>query len=194
LDWVGFDCYASDPVGCSTSNVSHLFWRLHTLKQPEQAIIVALDGFWPALPSDFDKATISHAERAIVSDRTQETIEATIIRRIQVWQSLINASDQVIAIFPFLYQTAVTESETLFGAEHMPAVRAWLEEYYNGLAGSVRCAGNDLIRVNAAGTEVDRWAEAPMCVPRCEGPDLIRFDILGVEIERWRSAPMCVFP
>jgi hypothetical protein len=57
-----------------------------------------------------------------------------IIGRLQFWESLISASDQVVAVAPWLYPSRNTydqDGNFSAGAETMPAVQTWLQAYYN---------------------------------------------------------------
>jgi len=163
LDWLGFDCYAADAINCSDARVNDLFQLYLRKKHPHQRLIIALDAYWNTLPTPQN--------------------EVTVIERVRYWQKLIQSTDQIVGIFPFLYQNR--PEENLFGAITMPKVLGWLQVYYSGLTGAVVCSGNDLVRLNAEGAILGRWESAPMCVPRCVGRDSVRFNVLGAEIDRW---------
>lgn len=168
LSWFGFDCYVADP-SCTDSAVIQKFNIMLSLRHSSQHIITAIDGYWPSSPSSENSGAV--------------------IARIQLWESLISAHlNEVIAVFPFLYQTDTTQS--LYGAQSMPDVLGWLNVYFSALKGDVVCDANDLVRLQN-GAVIDRWANAPMCVPRCVGENYVRFNATGAPIDTWTNAPNC---
>lgn len=56
--------------------------------------------------------------------------------------------------------------------------------------GRLQCDVNDLVRL-VDGVVIDRWVDAPYCVPTCLGNDWVRLDSLGRKVDRWVNAPSC---
>ena len=111
LDWMGFDCYAFDPF-CTDEVVTQQFnLFLSNFVHSWQKMIVVPDSYWGTTPTYQN--------------------ELTVIQRLQFWERLVASSDQVIGVFPFLYQN--DSAESLFGAQSMPEVLGWLQNYFAGL-------------------------------------------------------------
>ncbi len=171
LNWLGFDCYVTDP-NCTDSVITDYFNLIAKIKSPQQKLIIALDSFWggPKSPTLTD--------------------EQKVIHRIRLWQKLIVSSNQIIALFPFLFQT--DSHQELWGAQSMPNVLGWLQIYYSALKGDVICSVNDLVRLDPTGKISDRWVNAPMCLPQCENNDYVRRGATGHETDRWVNAYLCI--
>jgi hypothetical protein len=176
VSWIGTDCYLSD--NCNDARVHNAFNLLASSKSAKQRLVIALDAYWHRLPN----SSSSVPSMAPPSQQTQ----SSIIQRIQLWQQVITQTSDVVAIFPFLYQTGTDDSFSGWGAEDMPDILNWLDIYFAGLRGDVACDVDDLVRIRNGHA---RWHNAPMCVARCKGHDLVRFDVVGREIARWRNAP-----
>ncbi len=167
LDMWGVNCYIA--LGCSDEQLVGYWNKMLQSLKPNQHLLVTLDSYWSSAPT---------AE-----------VQAQLTSRLRQWKSLIAPNqDKVLGFFPFLYQNHLSES--LYGAESMSATRAEYSIYMEALLGRVTCSVNDLVRIDSNSQVIDRWANAPMCVPQCESQaNYVRRDVLGNVIDVWWNAP-----
>lgn len=113
-DWIGFNCYLAFGNECADGEIRKDLDFLLSKKAARQKLIVTLDSYWP------NKAEIDRAGEG--------GVQSNLVTRLQLWKSLIEEhKDQVEILLPFIYQNQ--PAENLWGAESMPIVRKWLQDY-----------------------------------------------------------------
>ena len=113
INWIGFDCYVAFGSACSTEAVQADFNNFARYKDPSEKIVLVPDAFWSSAPS--------------------ASIDARVVARLPLYQGFAAASPDVVAIYPFLYQTDTAEN--LWGALALPATAAALRAYFLSLLG-----------------------------------------------------------
>jgi hypothetical protein len=104
VDWIGFDCYFE--AGCTSDQISLYFAKILAIKTPAQKIII--------LPDAYVYQTGSDAQTA-----------ATV----SFYQSLVDSSPDVVAVYPFLYAS----HDGALGAESLPLTEQALLNWYTQL-------------------------------------------------------------
>jgi hypothetical protein len=168
VDVVGVNCYIALGSECSENEIYRLIHSLQLKKAPHQKMILTADGYWHSNPTP--------------------QIDAAITDRLRLWKMLAASYGDVIAFFPFLYQSVPAES--LYGLDTLPTSLSEISIYFRSLRGLLFCDTNDLIWIHN-GSVIDRWVGAPMCTPRCERGDYVRRTAVGVLIDQWTNAPIC---
>ena len=170
LDLFGVNCYLDFGAVCSEPEIVGMFSKMLQAKKPQQKLFMTMDLFSGKPPSaSFDLA---------------------LVQRIRFWKRLMAPHlAEVQALMPFIYQNH--PNDNVYGGESLPNSLSETQIYLEAHQGKLKCLGNDLVRIDSKGSIIDRWVNAPMCVPVCEGRDSVRRDALGKEIDRWPSAPHC---
>ena len=113
IDWIGFDCYLAYGAEGTADKVQGYFDSFVQFKDPSQKIVLVPDAWWNTSP---DAGT-----------------DSLLAQRLSLYQSFAASSADVVAIYPFLYQTVA--SQNLFGAQSLPTTTAALTTYFNTLLG-----------------------------------------------------------
>ena len=183
IDWFGVNCYYVFGDPCSEEKLAIQFAYVKKIKKSHQKLILTLDAYF----------------NEVVSASKQKDM----IKRIQFWFNLTKDAD-VIAYFPFLYQTSRV-GEQLIGASDHPVLLNFLDRIFNKIkssGGSVSHSGNAEYVINlSAEPVIDAPSPSPsptpssgeptcqILEPKCEGKDYVRRDSCGKEVERWKNAP-----
>ncbi len=113
INWIGFDCYVAFGSACSTDAVQADFNNFARYKDPSEKIVLVPDAFWSSAPS--------------------APIDALVAARLPLYQGFAASSPDVVAIYPFLYQTDT--SQNLWGAQSLPVTAAALIAFFTKLLG-----------------------------------------------------------
>lgn len=162
VDWVGFDCYATEGERCSPDHVRGFFAAMMANKEAKQKIVIVPDA--------------SHNAAPTLQDDLQK------VARLKVYKDMVASNSDVVGVFPFMYQNHLVGG--IWGAESMPNLKGELAVYYEGLNGRVRCEGADLVRPSTGA----RWTAAPVCAPSCEGTWLVTRGADGRQLSSAQSA------
>lgn len=200
IDWIGVNCYLFFGKACSLDKLAEFNLALSKKMLPHQRFIFTLDAYWGN------------------SDAGKPAVQKSIIARNNEIMKLAQKHNAV-AFVPFLYQSHISSTETLHGANEMEQVLNYLTSIgkrvknktfsYSNVCEvqEAKCEGKDYVRRNSCGNEIERWknAPSPYCLgpgevlpakpgctvlePKCEGVDYIRRDSCGNMMERWANAP-----
>ena len=101
----------------------------------------------------------------------------SLVSGLRLYKEFASTSSEVVAVFPFQYQTDITQA--LWGAESMPNIASELSIYFLALKGVLKCINLDLVNIQNPSAPGAIWKNAPVCQPYCVGPNLVMRDADG---------------
>ncbi len=111
VNWIGFDCYLA--ANCSLDQFREEFFNVLNHKDASQKIVLVPDAYWASSPT--------------------ADADAQIAARLLTYQGIAAPYPDVVAIYPFIYQTIA--SQNMWGAQSLPKTLEALTNYFQQLLG-----------------------------------------------------------